>query len=624
MLVAKFLGFLIVSQMAKKLPYEKQFTFYPLRGLKPTYEANIEVSVYEDSFSVEFQTPSYTVIRKSLTRDGFDPNSEACFYLLVKTRSNSSTGYVFAVNANDIQLDGLIHSYDNIVSSWDEVWSSKVDVDEIGWSCRINIPLKVFRENFDSLHFYFSWTVFTPNGVEIVSSYSLPEGYSRFDLRFADISIPALKKGFDRLLSFIPYIAVVRENSITTKIGAELKLVKGDMTLQSTINPERYSIEADIDQFNLKRRRSVKLEEKRPFFTEGLDLWKMPFEAFYSRSIGDFISGLKLGLNKNTLRFQGLILYEDSVISHYSPSRLLTASVASYKPSKGFENRLFFITKGDTVGAGINANFFLPYGFKVKTQFTRAQGNDFYVEVKRFSKTGFWISSGAERLDANFNLPTGYISYFENTISYWIFSGITQTFEGKYWTETSLSFGYTYSDFLDGTPFERFGNVYATVYPVSNVELTFGVEPIRTFYEGVYYNNINYVISTAFGVSKPSTLYLEYIWGENYGNNLSFLNLCGNFSLSGKLYCEGGAGFVKEGASEDQRVYLQGSYSPIDRVYLRFFSQRSTLSDKTDLNLMFQYEFFAGSNVFVVLNRTIREGQVSSPFMIKAAYEVRF
>jgi hypothetical protein len=102
------------------------------------------------------------------------------------------------------------------------------------------------------------------------------------------------------------------------------------------------------------------------------------------------------------------------------------------------------------------------------------------------------------------------------------------------------------------------------------------------------------------------------------------LNLCGNFSLSGKLYCEGGAGFVKEGASEDQRVYLQGSYSPIDRVYLRFFSQRSTLSDKTDLNLMFQYEFFAGSNVFVVLNRTIREGQVSSPFMIKAAYEVRF
>lgn len=147
---------------------------------------------------------------------------------------------------------------------------------------------------------------------------------------------------------------------------------------------------------------------------------------------------------------------------------------------------------------------------------------------------------------------------------------------------------------------------------------------MKNFYDGVYYNNINYVISTAFGVSKPSTFYFEYIWGENYGNNLRFLNLCGNFSISGKLYCEGGAGFVEEGPSEDRRVYLMGSYSPMDRVYLRFFSQRSTLSDRTDLNLMFQYEFFAGSNIFVVINRTVRGGQVSTPVMLKVAYELRF
>uniref|UniRef100_A0A7C2P3G7 DUF5916 domain-containing protein n=1 Tax=candidate division WOR-3 bacterium TaxID=2052148 RepID=A0A7C2P3G7_UNCW3 len=622
--VAKFLMYLITFQMVRKLPYEKQFTFYPFRGLRPNYEANIEVSVSEDSFSVEFQTLSYTVIRKSLTRDGFNPNGETCFYLLVKTRSNSSTGYVFAVNANNIQLDGLIHSYDNIITSWDEVWSSKVDVNEGSWSCRINIPLKVFREKFDSLYIYFSWTVFTPNGVEIVSSYSLPEGYSRFDLRFADFSVPAPKKGSDRLLSFTPYFAVIRENSMTTKVGAELKLLKGDVILQSTINPERYSIEADIDQFNLKRRRSLRLEEKRPFFTEGLDLWKMPFEAFYTRSIGDFIGGFKLGLNKNILRFQGLVLYEDTLLTNYNNSNLLTASVVSFRPSKAFENRLFFVTKGDTIGAGINTNFFLPYGFKAKAQFTKSRGSDLYIELKRFSKTGFWISAGAERLDADFALPTAYISYFENTISYWIFSGVTKTFERKYLTETSFSFGYTYSNFLNGVPFERFGNLYATVYPVNSVEFTFGIEPMRTMYEGEYYNNINYVLSTAFGVSKPSTVYLEYIWGENYGNKLSFVNLCGNFSIGGKLYCEGGAGFVREGDSDDQRIYLKGAYSPIKRLYLRFFAQRSSLSDKTDFNLMFQYEFFAGSNIFVVVNRTVKGEEVSSPLMLKVAYEVRF
>jgi len=83
-LVAKIFGYLILSQKVKILPYEKEFVFYPFRGLRPTYEANIEVCVYEDSFTVEFQTPSYVVVRKSLTRDSFDPNSEARFYLLVK------------------------------------------------------------------------------------------------------------------------------------------------------------------------------------------------------------------------------------------------------------------------------------------------------------------------------------------------------------------------------------------------------------------------------------------------------------------------------------------------------------------------------------------------------------
>ncbi|MDI6850336.1 MAG: hypothetical protein QMD82_00125, partial [bacterium] len=353
-------------------------------------------------------------------------------------------------------------------------------------------------------------------------------------------------------------------------------------------------------------------------------LWKMPFEAFYSRSVGDFAGGVKLGFNKNNWRFQGLVLYQDTVISRYNNSRLLSASVFSFRPSKAFENRLFFITKGDTLGAGINANFFLPNGFKARAQFTRAQGSDFYIELKRFSKTGFWISTGAERLDADFVLPTAYISYFENTISYWIFSGVTRTFDRKYLTEASFSFGYTYSNFLNGTPFERFGNLYATVYPVNSVEFTFGIEPMKTMYEGEYYNNINYVLSTAFGVSKPSTVYLEYIWGENYGNKLSFLNLCGNFAFYGKLYCEGGAGFLKEGLSRDQRVYLQGSYSPRNKLYLRFFTQKSTLSNKWDINLMFQYEFSAGSNVFVVLNRTVKEGEISSPIMLKVAYELRF
>lgn len=59
-------------------------------------------------------------------------------------------------------------------------------------------------------------------------------------------------------------------------------------------------------------------------------------------------------------------------------------------------------------------------------------------------------------------------------------------------------------------------------------------------------------------------------------------------------------------------------------TFLRLFAHHSTFSSSTDLNLMLQREFFAGSNFFFVVNRNIRESGVYMPLMLKVAYEFKF
>ncbi len=64
--------------------------------------------------------------------------------------------------------------------------------------------------------------------------------------------------------------------------------------LNVTVNPDFSQIEADTDQLEYNLRFPVFLEEKRPFFLEGVSIFETPVSMLYTRSIVDPIAGLKL------------------------------------------------------------------------------------------------------------------------------------------------------------------------------------------------------------------------------------------------------------------------------------------------------------------------------------------
>jgi hypothetical protein len=70
--------------------------------------------------------------------------------------------------------------------------------------------------------------------------------------------------------------------------------ITSSFMLDVTVNPDYSQIEADPDRIELSERYDEYLPEKRPFFTEGIDVFRSNQALFYSRRIIDPAAGLKL------------------------------------------------------------------------------------------------------------------------------------------------------------------------------------------------------------------------------------------------------------------------------------------------------------------------------------------
>lgn len=69
-------------------------------------------------------------------------------------------------------------------------------------------------------------------------------------------------------------------------VGVNLKYgITSELTLDATVNPDFSTVEADADQITVNERFALSLQEKRPFFLEGADLFSTPEALVYTRSI---------------------------------------------------------------------------------------------------------------------------------------------------------------------------------------------------------------------------------------------------------------------------------------------------------------------------------------------------
>jgi hypothetical protein len=293
----------------REAPRHNGFTQrFPKDGAKASAETSFAI-LYDDRavyVGVWASDPEPDKIRRTLTRRDVDGPADS-IAIGIDSYHDRRTAYVFQLSAAGVQRDQLLFDDTQADESWDAVWTGDAAVDDKGWTAEFRIPLNQLRFaggerhewGFQVLRFVArtkeeqSWSPWPRTSDEIVSKFGTVGGIEQLRPGRRLELLPYGTGGFEAM----PVEAGDPLNSSFTgrgNLGLDLKYGLGSaFTLSATINPDFGQVEADPSQVNLSAN-ELFFAEKRPFFLEGVDLFKLPIGnsdngvegAFYSRRIG--------------------------------------------------------------------------------------------------------------------------------------------------------------------------------------------------------------------------------------------------------------------------------------------------------------------------------------------------
>jgi len=237
-------------------------------------------------------------------------------HVMLDSYHDRRTAFRFSVNAAGVQKDAFHSSDTSEDIGWDAVWESAVRIDSAGWVAEYRIPLSQLRFASGGDAGEGRW------GLQVsreIARHSEVADWSpeRPDVRgfvsqFGELSgIAGVRSA--RRLEVLPYTSArltrapdrpgdpfYATNQAVGGMGADVKYgVTSNLTLTATINPDFGQVEADPSQVNLSAFETF-FSERRPFFTEGSDIFRInanfPYwvrgggfgndQPFYSRRLG--------------------------------------------------------------------------------------------------------------------------------------------------------------------------------------------------------------------------------------------------------------------------------------------------------------------------------------------------
>ena len=242
-----------------------------------------------------------SIIALLARRDEMTPSDE--FFVGIDGDRDRRTAYVFSVTPRGTRTDVLIYNDNMRDPSWDAVWQAATRVDESGWTTEMRIPLTQLRVRGDrpwGINF-FRWIA---RRREDTQWSLIPRASPAWVSHYGELR-GVIPTSTPRRLEIVPYTLgrVTRAPGAASDpfhrrmepgaaLGADLKAGVGPFTITAAINPDFGQVEADPSEVNLTTTETF-LQEKRPFFVEGVDLFDFKLgyffgseKLFYSRRIG--------------------------------------------------------------------------------------------------------------------------------------------------------------------------------------------------------------------------------------------------------------------------------------------------------------------------------------------------
>jgi hypothetical protein len=251
-------------------------------------------------------------------RDAAGDDDVVGFY--VDPFNDDRRAYQFAVNALGVQIDAI---YSDVEASkdfsWNAIWESAGRVTDDGFIVEIAIPMQQLRTpstaglqtwGFMAMRDY-------PRDVKHrLRSTHTDQNRNCVVCQFDDLHGVELRRS-GRNVEVTPTVTATDDDAFDAGVSARWAVTPGT-SLQATINPDFSQVEADAALLDVNTRFALFYPEKRPFFTEGADVFETRLPLVFTRNIAEPEGGLKL-TGKSGPSSYGFLYASDEITSVLVP-----------------------------------------------------------------------------------------------------------------------------------------------------------------------------------------------------------------------------------------------------------------------------------------------------------------
>ena len=265
--------------------------------------------------------------------------------LMLDTFNDQRKAYILGWNPLGVQQDGIQTEGEGTDFSVDIVMESKGMLTSDGWTLEVAIPFKSLRyvAGKDKVWGFHLWRNIDRFNDEIDSWVPISRDISSQLAQAAHLTgLEGIST--ERTLEIIPSITFSetgrRVNSLSAAAlaanptaldpgrmlnqpveadaGVTLKYgLTPTITLDMAVNPDFAQVEADQTVVTANQRFPIFFEEKRPFFLEGIDIFRTSLQVVHTRAIVDPDLAVKLTGKKSRTTF-GLLLASDNAPGNFS------------------------------------------------------------------------------------------------------------------------------------------------------------------------------------------------------------------------------------------------------------------------------------------------------------------
>jgi hypothetical protein len=303
------------------------FTQYdPVEAVPATQPTEGRVFVTDEAVYVGIRASAAPgQIRASITERDEIVRRDDYVQIILDTFNDQRRGFVFVVNPYGIQQDGVWFEgrggggrggggfggggfgRQPIDYNPDLIWESHGEVDADGYTIEVKIPFKSLRfpqadvqswgfqlvRHMEATGYKSSWAPISTNINNQLSQAGHLRTLRGLDpglfLEFNPVATSSITGTYDENLDEFNRAKRVDEFGLNLTYG-----LTSNLTLDATVNPDFSQIEADAGQIAVNERFALFFQEKRPFFLQGTEIFGMPQQLVYTRSVANPIAGTKI------------------------------------------------------------------------------------------------------------------------------------------------------------------------------------------------------------------------------------------------------------------------------------------------------------------------------------------